>query len=352
MPAFRPPFLRLSLLLGLAAGGLPLAAQTDPALQPGRRIQLQLANGDRLTGELIWRADGKLRFRSAVLGDLTVSEPDVAVLPVPEALDPAVTGDPAPPLVAKPAPASASPASGRRAARPAPERWKGKVELGHVQQTGRTDTLSYNARAEAEKSVRRHSLRAHARVLYAEQNDQPGADRTDASFRWRYQLTKRAFSQAQTTYYRDNVTEIDTNLEQNLGLGYRIVDRSRHTVNVGAGATAQYRDWSAGTNGFAPYAEFFEDYVFRINERVTFNQDLVAQYSPSDRAFNLPSSSQPGTVDPEQQNYKVRFNSALQGKVTERISVNLRFEYELDNAIQLDAARESQRVTSSIGYAF
>ena len=48
----------------------------------------------------------------------------------------------------------------------------------------------------------------------------------------------------------------------------------------------------------------------------------------------------------------MRFNSTLQGKVTERVSVNLRFEYELDNAIQIEDARETQRLTSSIGYAF
>jgi len=346
--------------LGLAAGLIDgpggLRAEMAAAAEK-QRIQLQLANGDRLTGEVIWRADGKLRFRSAVLGDITVAEADAAILELPEVAgtpDPASRSpgaSPAKPVASQtknvgPAPAqtpSAAPPSGR---------WKGKMEVGFAQQSGPRDTLSYNLRAEGEKNVRKNALRASARTTYAEQNESTSADRTDASLRWRYQLTQRAFTQTQTLYYADAITQIDTNVEQNAGLGYRIVNGTRHTANLGAGVTGQYREWAAGTNGFAPYGEIFQDYVFKINDRITLNQDLVAQYSPSDRAFNIPVRGTPATVDPDEQNYKVRFNSSLQGKVTERVSVNFRFEYELDNAIKLEDARESQRITSSIGYAF
>lgn len=359
MRVFRRQFAALS---GMVVGLLefipsaPAQTQTEAA-RPGQKVELQLANGDHLTGELIWRAEGKIRFRSAVLGDLTLAETDAAILEIPETLDPAAaarssaTKSPASKTSA-PATLAKTPAAAPQAAAPAKERWKGKVELGSVQQTGRTETLSYNLRAEAEKNVRRHTLRATGRMLYAEQNDKPSADRQDAAFRWRYQLSKRIFAQAQTIYYSDEIIQIQTNFEQNIGLGYRLIDQRRHVLNLGGGITAQYREWDAGTNGWAPYAEVFEDYTFKINDRISFNQDAVAQYSPSDRAFNIPNRSAPKLVDPEEQNYKVRFNSTLQGKVTERISVNLRFEYELDNAIQVEDARETQRLTSSIGYAF
>lgn len=378
------PFLLAFLLGGLLRGPTYAQGQND-SLKPGQRIQLQLANGDRLSGELIWRADGQIRFRSPILGDLTLAESDAALLPEPEELNasprqnlPAQAASPRPgPATSDPTPANSAPAkepalapSGKSAsvvpappfglepapsppaAAPAPERWKGKVELGSVQQSGRTDTLSYNARAEAEKKARRHTLRANARALYAEQNNRISADRHDASFRWRYDLSKRTFSQAHTTYYRDEVIQIQVNLEQNLGVGFRVLDQPRQVVNVGVGATAQYREWDAGTNGWAPYAELFQDYTFRINDRITFTQDAVAQYSPSDRAYNIPNRTAPTTLSPDQQNYKVRFNSTLQGKVTERVSVNLRFEFELDNAIQLEDARQTQRITTSLGYAF
>lgn len=333
-------------------------------MAPGTRIQIQLANGDRVSGELIWRADGKIRVRSTFLGDFTISEADAAVLEIPSSVSETNETNPSPPappvesvkFAATPTRPAARPRiatdAPNHAIKPEAETWKGKIELGYAQQSGRTDTLSYNARAEAEKKSRRNTLRANGRILYAKQNDRPSADRGDASVRWRYQLTNRSFAQAQTIYYTDAITQIQNNFEQNAGLGYRIVDGRRHTANVGAGITGQYRDWEAGTNGFAPYGEIFQDYLFKINDRITLNQDLVAQYSPSDRAFNIPSKGTPATVDPDQQNYKLRFNSTLQGKVTERVSVNLRYEFELDNAIKVENARETQRITSSIGYAF
>jgi putative salt-induced outer membrane protein YdiY len=54
----------------------------------------------------------------------------------------------------------------------------------------------------------------------------------------------------------------------------------------------------------------------------------------------------------EAENYKVRFNSSLQGKLSERISLNLRYEYEYDNAILDKNGRTDRRVTSSLGYSF
>ncbi|MCB1103627.1 MAG: DUF481 domain-containing protein [Cephaloticoccus sp.] len=57
-------------------------------------------------------------------------------------------------------------------------------------------------------------------------------------------------------------------------------------------------------------------------------------------------------MTPEADNYKVRFNSTLQGKMSERISLNLRYEFEYDNAVLNKEARSDQRITSSVGYAF
>ncbi|MCX6936976.1 MAG: DUF481 domain-containing protein [Verrucomicrobia bacterium] len=370
----RIPLYRLVLATACLIFSIALTHAQAEASEPGQRVELQLANGDRLTGELIWRVDGKIRFRSPILGDLTLAETDAAILEITDRNDTppspnAVTGTPekTAPLPEKKSPtapaitrttASTPAVTSVPSANPANTKippikpWKGKLEYGYAQQTGLKDTLSYNLRGEAEKQINQHSLKTTGRILYAEQNKRPSADRTDSNFRWRYQISKRTFSQAQTTYLRDDITQIHANFEQNVGLGYRIIDLKRHAVNVGAGITGQYRDWDAGTSGFAPYGEIFEDYSFKINDRITLTQDIVVQYSPADRAFNIPANGRPAAVNPDAENYKVRFNASLQGKVTERISVNLRFEYELDNAIQLQGGRKNERITSSIGYAF
>lgn len=334
---------------------------------------LQLSNGDRLTGELIWRNNGLLRIRSPILGDVTIPETALSEVSLPSQTAPDLnsstsnrskTNSP-PPLKAPATPSDTSPVASAPSSKNAPTNsnsesakippikpWKVKLEFGYAQQTGLKNTLNYNVRGEAEKQFNQHTLRTTARLLYAEQNNRPSADRTDTNFRWRYQFSKRTFAQALTTYLQDEITQIHANFEQNIGLGYRVIDKKRHALNIGAGITGQYRDWDAGTNGFAPYGEIFEDYTFKINDRITLVQDTVFQYSPEDRAFNIPATGRVAKVNPQAQNYKIRFNTSLQGKVTERISVNLRYEYELDNAIQIKDARKNERITSAIGYAF
>lgn len=350
--------LLLFALHAVALSSADLRADSTPA-KAGQSVQLQLANGDRVSGEVIWRADGKIRVRSPFLGDFTLNEADVAVLELPEeradlppSRAPANAAPSAPQLPAAAKPGTRKPAPDTNASpKPAASSWKGKVEMGLAQQSGRIDAQSHHLRAEAEQNRGRHNLRATGRMLYAEQNGKPSADRSDAAFRWRYQLTKRAFAQSQTTYYRDDVTRIVLNVEQNAGLGYRFVDQPRHILNFGGGLTAQYREWDAGRNGFAPYLEIFQDYTFKINDRISLVQDLSLQYSPEDRAYSYTINQVP-QLSPDQQNYKVRFNGTLQGKITERISANLRFEYEQDNAIKLADARTLQRITSSLGFAF
>jgi putative salt-induced outer membrane protein YdiY len=348
---------RLLLIAILLLPGVALMHAETSAPRLGQPVELQLANGDRLTGELLWRADGKIRVRSAILGDLSLNESDVAILELPENNGehqaPAAPAAPATSTPASPVAETGSVAApvADTAVKPRPPAWKGKVEMGLAQQSGRVESRNHQLRAEAERTSARDNLRATARLIYAEQNNRVSADRSETALRWRHQLTQRAFSQTQTSYYRDDVSNIQFNGEQNIGLGYRFIDRPRHILNMGSGLTAQYREWTAGRNGVAPYLDFFQDYTFKINDRISFVEDANLQYSPSDRAYSY-GNNQKATLSSDQDNFKMRLNAALHGKITDRLSANLRFEYEQDNAIKLSDASTLQRITSSLGYAF
>lgn len=350
---------RLLLTVILSLPGLAFLHAETSAPKLGQAVELQLANGDRLTGELLWRADGKIRVRSPILGDLSLNESDVAILELPETNGehqaPAAPAAPSKPAAATPAAETKSGvapvADPAATAKPHAPAWKGKVEMGLAQQSGRVESRNHQLRAEAERVSPRDNLRATARLIYAEQNNRVSADRSETALRWRHQLTQRAFSQTQTSYYRDDVSNIQFNGEQNVGLGYRFVDRPRHILNMGSGLTAQYREWTAGRNGVAPYLDFFQDYTFKINDRISFVQDANLQYSPSDRAYSYGNNQKP-ILSSDQDNFKMRLNASLHGKITDRLSANLRFEYEQDNAIKLSDASTLQRITSSLGYAF
>ena len=361
------PFCRLAVGLALLVGLAGTAFARD---------ELRFANGDRISGKVISQEGGKVRFVSEMLGELEVPAANVEVvrnvpdtspevlagLPPQQPKEPvAVTQAPAKPAVTtttKPAtpPAPTPPAQVRPPPPPSvkpaalakdAERWKGKVEAGFVQQSGRNDRVDVSLRGEAERRFgQKTRLRFEGRALYAETGNVTSNDRLDGSFRWRRDITDRMFGQSVTSGYRDQVKLIDINAEQNVGLGYKVFDRPRHVFNVGTGVTAQYRESPLTEDGWAYLIEAFEDYTWKINGRITLTQNANAVYSLGTRTH---SGAALGTTPG---NYRLRFNTTLQGKVTEKISANLRFEFEYDATVANPALRDDQRITSSVGYAF
>jgi putative salt-induced outer membrane protein YdiY len=177
-------------------------------------------------------------------------------------------------------------------------------------------------------------------------------DRYEGSFQWRRELGERTFAQSLTTYFQDDLKDINRNWEQNIGAGYRLIQTEEHVMNLGAGLTGQYREANFSPSGFYTLVELFQDYTYQVNKRITFRQDAQAQFSSDGGIKFIANQPQPVPTLDTADNYKIRFNSVLQGKITEQLSMNLRFEFEYDNAIRPSSARTDQRIISSLGYAF
>ena len=329
------------------------------SILPAGSAELHLNNGDRITGDVVLRVDGKIHFRSPILGDLVVAETDAAVIEEPDTPVESLAGLPPPEPKPKSTPATAD--TGSRVAAvplappppaPKPPRWKGKLEFGFSNQSGRTEALNMSVRTEAELKKTLNHYRANARFLYGKTGNIISSNRRDASFRWRREISERIFTQTVSSYTDDRVAGIDLNLEQNGSVGYQFLRSDNHTGSMGGGLTVQYRDAIGVETAINYLGEFFQDYTYKINGRLSFSQAVNALYSPDSQARSITAGTSVKNLTQEAENYKVRFNSALQGKMSERISLNLRYEYEYDNAINNPAARTDQRITSSVGYAF
>jgi putative salt-induced outer membrane protein YdiY len=312
-----------------------------PLLLPAA-TELRLRNGDRLSGELLRRTEGRIIFHSPVLGEISVAESAAVVVEVPDTPVESLVG--LPPVVSHSRPPLGSDkheplASG--ISRPSKERWRGKIEFGFQQQSGRRDTVDFSLRADAERAKGPNDFKAIGRMFYGRQDHQVSYERYDASARFRHEFTKRTFAQSLTSYATDYIKKIDMNIEQNIGAGYRVVQRARHVINVGAGGTLQARESDGAPTETTVLGEIFQDYTYRFNGHLSFLQDTDLLYSPK--------SVSNGRHDVS--NYRFRFNSALQGKLTERVSLNLRYEYEFDNTVPDMAQKEDRRITSSIGYS-
>jgi putative salt-induced outer membrane protein YdiY len=318
-------------------------------------VQLQLANGDKISGTIISRTPETITFRSPVLGEFTVPAQKVKVVNVapPEANIESLAGLPPNPEVEqttqKPGAKNRSPQANDE---PEVTPWKGKVEFGFRQQQGRRDEINFDIRANARRQIDIDSYAADVRLLYGEQGERTINNRYDGSFRWRRELSDRTFAQTLTSFTRDELKNITQNWEQNVGAGIRVMKTEDHTLNMGGGLTGQYRVSEDIESGFFTLIELFQDYQYQINGRLTFLQETIAQYSPDSQTRFITVPNQPTAAIPGETNYKVRFNTTLQGKLSQRLSLNLRFEYEFDNAVANKNARVDQRITSSLGYGF
>ena len=312
-----------------------------------RADELKFPNGDRLTGTVVAVTDGVVQFESPVIGSVSFPAENVEITRETSPGAPARTEPQSPAAPDSVVPAPAPPSAGVES-----PPWNGAIEFGFRQQDGRKDAVNLDVRARAERKAGDNVLLAEARLLHGELNNVVNNDRYDGSFRWRRELGERTFAQSLTSFTRDNQRNIHQNWEQNIGAGYALVKSDIHTVNVGAGLTGQYREAAQTEPGLHGLVEVFQDYVYKVTDNMTFRQNAAVQYSPDGRGQFITVADQPMSTGDGEDNYKLRLNTSLQSQLTDKVSFNVRFEYEFDNAIFERDARTDQRLTSSLGYTF
>lgn len=345
-----------------------LASLTALAQQQKPVHEIRLRNGDRLTGEILEEGAGKLFLRSPVYGDLQIPEDQIIAkhalsaqeikassLPAPaaknqrELLQAAANLAPTPSPIVKPAQAPI---------RELPQ-WKkvlrgakGSLEFGYNDQFGRVQSSNTSFNADAEYTAGPNNYKLSGKYYYGEYDGELQSDRREAAFRYRHDLSQFYFLQGVTSYTRDKVKAINLNVEQSAGLGWAAIRSQRQNLNLGGGILAQSRQIYQVGQGTTGFFSFFQDYDFKINDRITFKQDSTAQYSPIDRARYSIVNGQPVLANDTAANFQVRFNATLQGKLTHRITANLRYEYEYDNTIIDQRMKSDKRISTTLGYAF
>ncbi len=300
-------------------------------LATGRAGTWILANGDRLTGELVGEDPAFIEVQHPQLGRLKVPRTALRVTD---------------PVAPKPSMKEEAPAAAVKSAQPDVRKWKSQVELGYVQQSGAKDKEDISARLQVDGKEGSSTYRGTARLLQSEADGKTVTNRREAEFRWRYDINKRLFAQALTNYESDEVRKMDLSLEQQFGGGYRLVDNARHKVNVGLGAVVQYLERSNTDEQTAVLGAFFQDYAYQWTTRVKLVQESSLMVSDTG-TLNVKSSL---TSAPLEGSYRMRFNTGVQSKVTDHMSLNVRFEYDYDRSVLDHELRADQRLTTSLGY--
>ena len=328
---------------------LAVLALHPPAL---RADTLVLTNGDRLQGRLLSREGSSICWESPVLGAITIAESKATI----QADGTAQADAPQYPRTGPGAVSTQTSAIATQQpdTKPTPDKaqWKTTIESGFTMQSGRSDRADINLRAESTFQRRRNTFRTQAKYLYSKADGSVTTDRTEGAFRWRRELDNRWFGQTESSYYSSKIKGIDHNIEQNVGLGYRLIKTDRTQAAIGAGFTGQYREISGADTGNSLFGEIFQDFAIKLTPRLELGEDFTVLYSPSSRGIRILNNGTVQIIDADVANYKHTLNAYLCGKLTGTLSLALRYEYEFDNTYVSDSQKADQRITTTLGYTF
>lgn len=353
----------------LIAVGAVLAALTAPTAQAD---QLVFKNGDRLSGQYQRTEDGYLFFVSEVLGEIKVNEadakverdgelPSAQVSPIAESVVPPTAGQ----TTAAPGDETsvAPSATVAPALPPVPQQkfwlthnalvrglddfhllegWKSKIVLGYVWHNGETSNHDFTLRFATE-----HRYQQIRELLLDARWDYSMADKRDKSrivtqdlyagkFRWREEWVGRIFAQTNTAYFRDNVRQIDHNLDQSLGVGWKLLKTDRWQASLVPSVTAKYESVENVSTGWVLLGTLFQDLRFAVNDRLTISQESKWSVKPSDFEHQ----------------YYIDFLARLEAKITSKLSLNLIYDYNWNSRVGLTLDKGQARFTTAFGYDF
>ncbi len=300
---------------------------------------LVLANGDRLTGELVKEEEGNVVFRSALLGDVRVPAEHTRIISTSnEAI---VTS--APMVRARPA---FSPAPVRLAKTEIPtvegparddsrdDNWKRQVELGMSTQAGLKDQSNLSLRLEAGHKMEEGSLDLVVSHHYGKSDGAIVSDATSANATLTHNLNEDLFVRGSTRYDRDVLEGVDHDAEQSLGLGYTVLGGSNLNLSVGGGAALRNRSAQGEEATWDGLFDAFGRFKCDFSRRLSLSQDFSLTAAPNDS-----------------KDYRIKTQTALVNQLTEVLRMTVRYEFEYHGSALADTPAQ-QRLVTAIGCVF
>ena len=339
---------------GCIAVSLWLATVACQVWAQVEEVEIVLTNGDRLKGEMVSEGETMV-LKHAVLGELSLANGDVRMIERPN--PPLALSKPKvqKPALAKttPIPESAGKAAGSAAKQPVRivraiqatrinrfadlinlDAWTQQFEFGMNSQNGRRDKIDFNTLYSMRRKIQNNDFRILVRRFYGESNQEKTTDRTYSNFRWRYDISPGVFYQSDTEYSSDRIKEIDLNLEQTLGVGYRFLNQKALKVSTGMGMSSRYRDRATESGETSSLVDLFQDVDYRVNNRLRLTQEFKLEVPPD-----------------KEDEYEYEFRLGMTSKLNEALHFSLRYQLEYDRSLPKDR-REDQRVISSVGIDF
>ncbi len=317
---------------------------------------LVLKNGDKLTGSLVSREDGKIIFNSDMLGQITVPDQDAIVqFPAPTPEEAAAKADEI--IAAEDASDDAEEAakdveeikSVTQSIIEAqtwfddnivPEGWSGKLTFGFSYLESNSETVTMNFGLNGKKDSAPNHYRYNLYYQYNKQTDQNGVedknqDTYGAKVGYDYDINKWLFFNSDLGYLRNMVKDIRHQVDLDVGLGIRILNEDNLKLDLIPAYTLQYKDAEGVSQKWYHLATLKETFSYKFNEIVRFEQTASGSIAPADV-----------------NDYQYKATAALISKLADWIDASISYQLTYDNTVGSNGTKKEQQVIFGLGVPY
>lgn len=213
-------------------------------------------------------------------------------------------------------------------------KWGGDILFGLSETSGSSNKSKLNIAADVKTPWMLGDINWKGYYSYGQSNDVKNEDRHGLSVRSRLNLSANTFAQSWTAYSVDEIKNINYQLDQTIGYGYRFYNTDTLKLNVVPGVGVQKIKRSDGDDEFV-ITSLYQDLEWSITETLSFEQSLAAYVPPS-----------------ELNNYNYKFEAGVKSNFFEDYIIKLSYKYDYTNVVSANTSKYTSMITTSLGYSF
>lgn len=325
------------------------------SVAPAMGDEIVFKNGDRLTGKIVEADGGKLKIKTPVAGDVTVSMEDVQSFSTDEPItvrlqdgstlkQRAVQAEQAGRVgLAAEGPLAAQEIEVTQISKinPQPAKWSGALTLSGMYTQGNSETFSLSFGGEATRRTEQDRLSFSAGYYFTEQEDpDSGDDKTTADnwfamAKYDYFVSAKWYVFAQERLERDRIADLDLRATTSAGMGYQWVERPDLNIMTEAGLAWVYEDYETGDSDNHIAARLAYRITKQFNDKVSAFHGLTY----------VPSLEDVG-------DFQIIADAGVRTLFTENLFSELKVEFRHDATPAPGAERNDWRVLLGAGWRF
>jgi putative salt-induced outer membrane protein YdiY len=317
--------------------------------------EVVLNNGDRLTGQVIDAAEGKVRIKTELAGEITVELKDVMSIATDAPVDLKLkdgslgklrlTPGQQPGAIQAQGPGEEPPQAIAleqiEAINPPPVEWTGSMILSGLVTQGNSETVSLSLSFDAVRRTEIDRVTVGAGYSFARQQD-PVTDEdettTDNWFlagKYDYFMSEKLYLFGRLRVERDRIAELDLRVSPSAGVGYQWVERPDFNLNTEAGVAWVYEDYEDGDSE--------EHFAGRLAYHV--DKELSDQVGVFHSLEYVPSVE-------DISDYNINADAGLRADITGSMFAEFRVEWRYDSTPAPAAAESDLRYVLGAGWRF